>query len=124
MNRLLIILFIALFSFSCDDVITDSFDENIVVKSGSFFGECIGYCSRELDLTKNEIIYSAATWNSSQQKKSYENILSRTEWESLKSKIDLDSFGKLDSVIGCPDCADGGGEWIEIKYFEKTKKVT
>ena len=26
----------------------------------------------------------------------------------------ITSFNSLDSVYGCPDCADGGAEWLEI----------
>ena len=28
--------------------------------------------------------------------------------------IDLMAIGDLPETIGCPDCADGGGEWIQV----------
>lgn len=31
---------------------------------------------------------------------------------------------ELDSIYGCPDCADGGAEWIEIQDDQQIKKVT
>ena len=45
-------------------------------------------------------------------------------WDSLTAAVDKRSFEKLDSIIGCPDCADGGAEWIQIEYGGKKKKVT
>ena len=36
----------------------------------------------------------------------------------------MDSFFILEERIGCPDCADGGSEWIEILANNKTYKVT
>jgi hypothetical protein len=31
---------------------------------------------------------------------------------------------QLDSIFGCPDCADGGAEWIEINTIDKKHKIT
>ena len=33
-------------------------------------------------------------------------------------------FRNLEEVIGCPDCTDGGVEWIEITTSELSHKVT
>ena len=41
----------------------------------------------------------------------------------LITKIDLVKFNDLEETIGCPDCADGGAEWIEIFTQEGSKKV-
>ncbi len=46
------------------------------------------------------------------------------DFSSVTSKINLRGFFQLDEIIGCPDCADGGAEWIEIRTIEKTQKVT
>jgi len=29
--------------------------------------------------------------------------------------VDITVFFNLPAVIGCPDCADGGSEWIELE---------
>jgi hypothetical protein len=26
--------------------------------------------------------------------------------------------------IGCPDCADGGAEWIQVDWIDESKRVT
>jgi hypothetical protein len=30
----------------------------------------------------------------------------------------------MDTVIGCPDCADGGAEWLELGFEKEVKRVT
>ena len=37
--------------------------------------------------------------------------------------IDLNKFYQLPSKVGCPDCDDGGEEWIEIGTKDKIHKV-
>jgi hypothetical protein len=36
---------------------------------------------------------------------------------------DTSGFMMLDSVIGCPNCDDSGGEWIEVRSLDGTKRV-
>ena len=37
---------------------------------------------------------------------------------------DFDEILAMKDVYGCPDCADGGSEWIEVTHNGDTKKVT
>jgi hypothetical protein len=46
------------------------------------------------------------------------------KWADLVSAIDLEAFENLDEVIGCPDCTDGGAEWLEIVTLKGRHKVT
>jgi hypothetical protein len=39
--------------------------------------------------------------------------------------LNINDFFDLPTTIGCPDCADGGAEWIEIELVDGGKhKVT
>ncbi len=38
--------------------------------------------------------------------------------------MNLDIFQSLDDRIGCPDCADGGAEWVQIDWNNGNKRVT
>jgi hypothetical protein len=49
--------------------------------------------------------------------------ISKAEWEKLIQSIDTNKFTVLPSAIGCPHCADGGGEWIEISNRHTSKKI-
>jgi len=46
-------------------------------------------------------------------------------WNQLLQSIEESEFLKLNDRYGCPDCADQGGEWIEIEFADgKQKRVT
>ena len=45
-----------------------------------------------------------------------EDNLSQEEWQQLVTLIDFEYFQSLDDVYGCPDCSDGGSEFIVIIY--------
>jgi hypothetical protein len=95
------------------------------IKYGSSFGMCIGNnCFRELKVTSSQVFYTAHGNGSSSVVKNcissaYPTLLQ--DINELISEVDLNQFK---DVIGCPDCADGGAEWIEVAKNGKTKKIT
>ena len=100
-------------------------NEDIVIKTGTSFGFCLGYCSLDVTITKNIINYISSSRDEySNPTRTSNKSISIEEWNKLVTLIDMDTFEKLDDVIGCPDCADGGAEWIEIKMGDRKKKVT
>lgn len=98
------------------------------ISSGTSFGMCLGYCRRSINITSNpsqliglkEPNYPQDAYPPVSKKYPY----SSNEWEQLISLVDSNSFLSLDNVIGCPDCADGGAEWIEINWKDTNKRVT
>ncbi len=46
--------------------------------------------------------------------KTFKETLDATLTNSVVKSIDYESFKKLNEIVGCPDCADGGAEWVEI----------
>jgi len=96
----------------------------ISIKSGIFFGFCIGYCKSEIEIVNRDVVFIASSWSDP----NYPDIMlndniSIQEWDSLIESVDMDSLLSLDDIIGCPDCADGGGEWIEITKVAAIKRV-
>ncbi|UJR24386.1 hypothetical protein I4U23_005763 [Adineta vaga] len=98
------------------------------ISSGTSFGRCVGYCRRSINIKsspKYELItlkepnYIQTDYPSVEKQYSF----SIDQWKQLISLVDPKSFQQLDETIGCPDCADGGAEWIEIQWFNKTKRV-
>ncbi len=53
-----------------------------------------------------------------------ERILSISDYTKTKNLVDENIIQALPKTIGCPDCADGGAEWIEIQSIDIHKKVT
>lgn len=95
------------------------------IKYGTSFGECIGYCKNDITIRDSEIDFHKSGWDKTDSLPEFSDkeSLDTKHWTELINKINIDSFFKLDSVIGCPDCADGGAEWIEIKSKGKTHKI-
>lgn len=95
------------------------------VNYGTSFGECIGYCKHDIALTSNEIIYKCSSSSVTENTIIHTEILDVQTWDSICNDFDLENFLALPEVIGCPDCADGGAEWLEIIFSTgKTHKVT
>lgn len=97
----------------------------VQVKYGTSFGECMGYCKRDLTLKSDSILYKRSGWVETVVPVTITDILEENSWDLIKEKLDIASFSALPATIGCPDCADGGAEWIEIELSTGGKhKVT
>jgi hypothetical protein len=98
------------------------------ISSGTSFGRCVGYCRQSINIMSNPsqvIVSREANFNQG----SFPPInlkfpLNSTEWIDLVSLVNLDIFQSLDDRIGCPDCADGGAEWVQIDWSNVSKRVT
>lgn len=101
---------------------TDQID---TIRYGTSFGECLGYCIRSITLTESELALTKSGWDMEGMLPVLNNSESfePTEWNALIDEINYDAFSQLDSVIGCPDCADGGAEWIQINKGSLSYKV-
>ena len=100
---------------------------SIQINSGTSYGECWGYCIFELELDNSNALFIASSWGSWYDEfldLLLEDNLSQEEWQQLVALIDFEYFQSLDDVYGCPDCADGGAEFIEIIYDGVAKQVT
>ena len=103
---------------------TEGYPSNIVkVKYGTSFGYCVGYCWKQIVITPDEINFEKMSRDDNQPV-NCDRDFDCTDWISTNQNINLDNFFKLDEVIGCPDCADGGAAWVEVQTQTKTHKVT
>ena len=125
---IIFIIFISIqLLFSCDadeDILT--YDSEIVsIEYGTSFGQCIGYCNRNVEITGTEIIFNASgqTVTGKLPDIVITDIISIEDWEELVNTIDILIFRNMEEVIGCPDCADGGAEWIEITTDKLSHKI-
>ena len=119
------LFFISLFLFSCQTDYEKVEVNDIAIKTGIFFGFCGGYCKSEVEIVNRDVVFIASSWSDP----NYPDIMlndniSIQEWDSLIESVNMDSLLSLDDIIGCPDCADGGGEWIEITKVDTLKGVT
>ncbi len=99
--------------------------DDLIIRSGTSFGYCNGYCSKTLELTAEKAIFI----NSSRDQTKYPTktctgTVSATTWAALKATLTNAGFSQEPEIIGCPDCADGGAEIIEIEEGGKKHRVT
>ncbi|MEP1034812.1 hypothetical protein [Ekhidna sp.] len=106
---------------NCQEEVQSSDIEKIVF--GTSFGMCAGYCTQTLEISDGQVIKTVIPrLNPELEERSCEK--SFDSYESIVSSVDLVAFAELEETIGCPDCTDGGAEWIEITTPEGSKRVT
>ncbi|CAF2537175.1 unnamed protein product [Rotaria sp. Silwood2] len=98
------------------------------ISSGLSFGMCRGYCQQSINVTSNPLRI-VATKEANFVQKPYPPIrqpfpFSSNQWEELISLLNVNVFEALGDTVGCPDCADGGAEWIQVNWTEGSKRVT
>jgi len=100
-----------------------------IIKTGTYAGFCLGYCVQDFVITSEKITYSQNGWDyvadvrEELPAKIKEVQISESTWQELVDSIDLQKFNSLPERIGCPGCADGIVEWIEISDGKKDKKI-
>lgn len=120
MNRIFLCLTFLLTTFSsCSD--DEQSQEIIQVKYGTSFGMCVGYCKNELTAKSSLITYQKEGWHDSEEKVICSETLDQEIWDEVNNFNQLSTFFELPGVLGCPDCADGGAEWVEIELANGEK---
>ena len=118
---------ISLFASSCttNDLPVIPGGASMVVVHGTSFGECAGYCRTELTVRALSATFRRTTWRIDPPLPAKETTatLRADEWYAIVNSIDLVQLSRLDTIIGCPDCADGGAEWVEVTDHGYHKKV-
>lgn len=102
-----------------------STDEPVVVRNGTSFGMCIGYCWTELRIDRTRTVLVSRGWDrSTHPERTYETPTDPDLWKRVQALLDVETIETMDDVYGCPDCADGGAEWVEVAIDGRQKKVT
>ena len=130
MKKSTIILFFGMLLYllfpACNQIESDNLANDVdYVKYGTSFGMCLGYCIHEIQVTSDNIDFkkNGHEMDGLLPEVNLSSEIDQNYWLVLSENIDFEAFMQLDSVIGCPDCADGGAEWIEIKHNGKVHKV-
>ena len=98
----------------------------LTIRTGTSFGMCVGYCQN--DYVFNGSSVTLAQSNSRPQAqvtpRSCQTTISLVDWNALKANADFDALSKQPKILGCPDCTDGGAEYIELQLDEQRYRVT
>ena len=113
-------------SLGCRENVQEPGTPNTYILSyGQSFGFCIGYCDRELVYSDTKIVKTLIPTNFAETQ--LDTITCSVDFNSLpelQAKLNASVFFEMAEVIGCPDCADGGAEWIQLATEGRTKRVT
>lgn len=126
-KRVLLILsfLFFLFIFSCaSSRQKDNASSITEIKWGKSFGMCRGYCFSELTIDTDSFHKHTKSWQP-EKYPAKDTAWKSDDWSQISALADFSKFSKLEERIGCPDCADGGAEWVEMKTSDNTSyKVT
>ena len=85
---------------------------------------CEGYCIKTMTLEDSKVQFEKASNNVSTD---YPDTFCDDDFfqfKELKTAINSDDFYSIAETIGCPDCVDGGAEWMELSSSKSSHRVT
>ena len=87
---------------------------------GYYFGECGGACRADLVIdASSEVSLTVSDWNGDVYYTGASTLSGDGTGELLSTFLELD-VDTLQEVYGCPDCADGGGEYVTFPIEDGT----
>lgn len=125
MSRFLSILTLLLVaSVGCSPTDPDSATRDVIVH-GVSFNMCTGYCSSVLEIEDTTVTLTETSRDSRNFPRRIRTLhLTAEEAAHLRQLADTAALSRVAGTHGCPDCADGGAEWIEIHVQSTTIRTT
>lgn len=100
-------------------------DRELVIRGGTSFGMCMGHCVTELTIDEAEVVFTETSRDPGRfPTRTRTAELTPREWAELAALADPGDFEGLAPTLGCPDCADGGAEWVEVEHQGERRRVT
>ncbi len=121
-TNLAVLMFVTL---SCDR--EDSYVGEVnYIAYGTSFGECMGYCNQYMKVYPQAATLRQYGWGDNGELPEIQCSLPLESYEyiSIRDSADVGNFFSMDETYGCPDCADGGAEWVEISFDTLKHRVT
>jgi hypothetical protein len=95
-----------------------------IIRSATSFGMCLGYCRSALEVTAERVTYRIFDDRTGMPTLERATPTGAAEWRSLSAAVEREKIQALPGVMGCPDCADGGSESIEVIARDWSHAVT
>ena len=96
----------------------------LALRSGTSFGMCFGYCRTVLEVDSLVLTFTEVAQLKPLPTRTRTLPLSLADWKRVRALVDVAALRRLEGSHGCPDCADGGAEWIEIGSAGDPVRVT
>lgn len=97
---------------------TDSNADIVSIQWGKSFGMCRGYCLEEYTFTKDSVFKHRQSWQPEVYPDKDTSWSETAGFDIFADYVEFDSLQALGERIGCPDCADGGSEWLAIRLTD------
>lgn len=118
---------IALLADRCTGSATEAVaPDTVVIRTGTSFGMCVGYCNQDYVIQGTTLTLTQRANGEPRQHptKTCRFTLDAGVQKQLLAMINFEQFSKQPATIGCPDCADGGAEYVELQVGEQKHRVT
>jgi hypothetical protein len=125
MRRLaLLVLTVVAGSSGCTSVGPEP-DGVSTIRTTTSFGLCLGYCRTTLEVTADGMVFIEEPTRQADLPRVVRTApISAEEWRSLVEAVDRAALQALPPTVGCPDCADGGAESVEVIADDWREQVT
>ena len=110
---------------ACDELPLAANDHEISVAYGTSFGMCVGYCQTQMLVSGTAVTLLERSWDDPRFPPRVRVFdITAAEWERLSALAQAGGLAQVAGVHGCPDCADGGAEFIELKSGSERIRAT
>ena len=101
-------------------------NDPLTIRTGTSYGMCVGYCQTDyvFNGTSVTLTQNGTRTQSQSPPKTCQSTISSDDWNTLKGLAAFEAFNSQPETIGCPDCADGGAEYIELQIGDRKHRVT
>jgi hypothetical protein len=123
-SRRTLLAFLAFTLAGCGSSPTQSDADIAVIRSTTSFGFCVGYCKATLEITPERMVFLEESPRGDRAPRQRSAAITTEEWNALVAAVDRAKIESLPAQIGCPDCADGGAESLEVVGAEWQRRVT
>lgn len=95
------------------------------IKGGYSFGFCAGYCKADFVFKSDgqSLVLKSHGRANDPPDLLIEEPMESSDWSQMIQAVDINSFCQMEEVYGCPDCADGGLEFLTMDCNGKDKTV-
>ncbi|MBC8154582.1 MAG: hypothetical protein H7Z72_16900 [Bacteroidetes bacterium] len=125
MKSYLIVLLMSVAVNRCADSTSEEPTAKMIIRSGTSYGFCSGYCEQLLSVEGNAVTFTKLNSRAPTLPPiTCRGVLTEAKWTDLRAQADLSQLQKQPKTLGCPDCADGGAEFLEIQQGGEQYRVT
>ncbi|SOD96582.1 hypothetical protein [Spirosoma fluviale] len=100
--------------------------DGLIIRTGTSFGMCVGYCKHDYVISGTTLMLTQTSQLRTPNQnpvKTCQTTISPAVWDTLKAAANPTLFFQQPEQLGCPDCADGGAEYIELEADGQNHRV-